>query len=309
MFNFFIIMDEIQGNNIARNFSSEYFNYTINFIISKEFPALTDFPDFSLILCDLDKNIELAKAHNLPVIALSHKNNRQESLMGTPWLILDTDALSPFFLNEVYCRHYNQPLTITTTNRCIIRELTTKQLPELLQLQEENKNNPSGCFFPQTCTTYTEAEEFLQNYVKNQYAFYGYGIYGIFNKENETFLGIAGFSPLENVITSDTLNSKEKNLKIPENFSEQNFEKSPEKYPESDSNKYCVEIGYSVLKKWQQQGIASEVLPPLIYFGKEYLGFTEIVTRIEKSNIASIRLAKKNNLQILICEAVEQTPL
>ncbi len=309
MFNFFIIMDEIQGNNIARNFSSEYFNYTINFIISKEFPALTAFPDFSLILCDLDKNIELAQTHNLPVIALSHKNNGQESLMGTPWLILDTDALSPFFLNEVYCRHYNQPLTITTTNRCIIRELTTKQLPELLQLQEENKNNPSGCFFPQTCTTYTEAEEFLQNYVKNQYAFYGYGIYGIFNKENETFLGIAGFSPLENVITSDTLNSKEKNLKIPENFSEQNFEKSPEKYPESDSNKYCVEIGYSVLKKWQQQGIASEVLPPLIYFGKEYLGFTEIVTRIEKSNIASIRLAKKNNLQILICEAVEQTPL
>ena len=71
MFNFFIIMDEIQGNNIARNFSSEYFNYTINFIISKEFPALTNFPDFSLILCDLDKNIELAKKHNLPVIAFS----------------------------------------------------------------------------------------------------------------------------------------------------------------------------------------------------------------------------------------------
>ena len=302
-------MDEIQGNNIARNFSSEHFNYTINFIISKEFPALTAFPDFSLILCDLDKNIELAKAHNLPIIALSHKNNRQESLMGTPWLILDTDALSPFFLNEVYYRHYNQPLTITTTNRCIIRELTTKQLPELLQLQEENKNNPSGCFFPQNIISHTEAEEFLQNYVANQYAFYGYGINGIFNKENENFLGIAGFSPLENVIISDTLNSKENKPKIPEDFSEQNFEKSPEKYPESDSNEYCVEIGYSVLKKWQQQGIASEVLPPLIHFGKEYLGFTEIVTRIEKSNIASIRLAKKNNLQILICEAVEQTPL
>ena len=77
MFNFFIIMDEIQGNNIARNFSSEYFNYTINFIISKEFPVLTDFPDFSLILCDLDKNIELAKKHSLPVIAFSHKNNRR----------------------------------------------------------------------------------------------------------------------------------------------------------------------------------------------------------------------------------------
>ena len=55
MFNLFIIMDEIQGNNIARNFSSEYFNYTINFIISKEFPVLTDFPDFSATFIDLIK--------------------------------------------------------------------------------------------------------------------------------------------------------------------------------------------------------------------------------------------------------------
>lgn len=314
-------MDEIQGNNIARNFSSEYFNYTINFIISKEFPVLTDFPDFSLILCDLDKNIELAKAHNLPVIAFSHENNKQESLMGTPWLILDADALNPFFLNEVYCRHYKQPLPITTTNRCIIRELTPTQLPELMLLQEENKNNPSGCFFPQNCNTTLAAKEFLLNYIENQYSFYGYGIYGIFSKENENFLGIAGFSPLENVITSEPLNSKDKNLKISENSSEKNFEKIPknkhkniseeisEKYPENNSNEYCAEIGYSILKKWQRQGFASEVLPSLIHFGKEYLGFTKIITRIEKNNIASIRLARKNNLQILICEAVEQTPL
>ena len=79
------------------------------------------------------------------------------------------------------------------------------------------------------------------------------------------------------------------------------------KYPENDFNEYSAEIGYSVLKKWQQQGIASEILPPLIHFGKEYLGFTKIVTRIEKNNIASIRLAKKNNLKILICQATEQT--
>ncbi len=311
MFNFFIIMDEIRGNNIARNFSSEYFNYTINFIISKEFPSLSAFPDFSLILCDLDKNIELAKKYNLPVIALSHKNNSQESLMGTPCLILDTDALSPFFLSEVYCRHYKQPLTIVTTNRCIIQELTTEQLPELLQLQEENKNNLSGCFFPQTCTTHEEGEEFLRNYIENQYSFYGYGIYGIFKKQNENFLGIAGFSPFENVIIPENPNSKEKNFKISENLFTNNFEKISEKHfeeksdkifekhPEKNSNEYSIEIGYSILKKWQQQGIASEVLPALINFGKEYLGFTEIVTRIEKNNIASIRLAKKNNLKIL----------
>ena len=80
--------------------------------------------------------------------------------MGTPWMILDADALSPFFLREVYCRHHHIHLMITTTSRCTIRELTVKQLPELLLLQKENKNNPSGCFFPQNCCTTVAAETF-----------------------------------------------------------------------------------------------------------------------------------------------------
>lgn len=309
MFNFFIIMDEILGNNIARNFSSEYFNYTINFIISKEFPVLTDFPDFSLILCDTDKNITLAKARNLPVIALSHKNNKQESLMGTPWLILDSDVLNPFFLEEVYCRYYHLPVTITTTKRCIIRELTLKQLPELLQLQEENKGNPSGCFFPPNCRTHSEAEEFLLNYIKNQYTFYGYGIYGIFKKENNTFLGIAGFSPTENISGQNKSNaSKALNMSNTEiekynpdstatHLDSETHDASNKNYNYAED--YYAEIGYSILKKFQRQGIASEVLPLLLHFGKEYLGFTEIITRIEKGNIPSLRLAMKNNLRII----------
>ena len=275
MFNFFIIMDENLGNTITRHFSSEYFNYTINFIISKEFPASSDFPDFSLILCDLDKNIELAKKYNLPVIAFSHENNKQESLMKTPWMILDVTALSPFFLKEVYCRHYHLPLTITTTSRCVIRELSPAQLPELLLLQEENKNNLSGCFFPQDCSTCTQAKKFLSDYIKNQYTFYGYGIYGIFKKETKTFLGITGFSPFENMLDQNKLNT----------------------YNNPDN--YYAEIGYSILKEFQRQGIASEVLPPLLHFGKEYLGFTEIITRIERDNIPSIRLAKQNNCKII----------
>lgn len=302
-------MDEILGNNIARNFSSEYFNYTINFIISKEFPVLTNFPDFSLILCDTDKNIILAKKHNLPTIALSHENNSHESLMETPWLILDSNALSPFFLEEVYCRYYHLPVTITTTNRCIIRELTLKQLSELLQLQEENKGNPSGCFFPPNYCTHSAAEEFLLNYIKNQYAFYGYGIYGIFKKENNTFLGIAGFSPTENIPGQNKLNIS-KILNISNTEIEKYNPESTATHLDSEthdaSNKnynyaedYCAEIGYSILKQFQRQGIASEILPSLIRFGKEYLGFTEIITRIETGNIPSLRLAMKNNLCII----------
>lgn len=146
--------------------------------------------------------------------------------MGTPWMILDADALSPFFLKEVYCRHHHIPLTIATTSRCTIRELTVKQLPELLLLQKENKSNPSGCFFPQNCYTTVAAETFLLDYIKNQYSFYGYGIYGIFKKTDDTFIGIAGFSPLEN--TED----------------------------------YYVEIGYSILKNGKDRDLHQKLCPP-----------------------------------------------
>ncbi|MFR3343504.1 MAG: GNAT family N-acetyltransferase [Anaerobutyricum sp.] len=130
--------------------------------------------------------------------------------------------------------------------------------------KKENKNNPSGCFFPQNCCTTVAAETFLLDYIKNQYSFYGYGIYGIFKKTDDTFLGIAGFSPLEN--TED----------------------------------YYVEIGYSILKEWQETGICirSSARPASLQ-EKEYLYFTEVITRIEKENIASIRLAKKNLLRII----------
>ena len=79
MFNFFIIMDENLGNTIARHFSSEYLNYTINFIISKEFPSFSDFPDFSLVLCDLDQNIttDTLSPSSLIKFLSSHRNTRQ----------------------------------------------------------------------------------------------------------------------------------------------------------------------------------------------------------------------------------------
>lgn len=74
---------------------------------------------------------------------------------------------------------------------------------------------------------------------------------------------------------------------------------SPVFPPLENTEDYYVEIGYSILKEWQRQGFASEVLPALLHFEKEYLYFTEVITRIEKENIASIRLAKKNLLRII----------
>ena len=99
MFNFFIIMDENLGNTIARHFSSKYLNYTINFIISKEFPSFSDFPDFSLVLCDLDQNIELAKKYNvdMPIVEAVNEvlfdNKPAEEAM---WELMEREQTNEF---------------------------------------------------------------------------------------------------------------------------------------------------------------------------------------------------------------------
>lgn len=257
MFTLYLIMDKMRANNITRHFFSDYPNYTINFVISKDFPEKNTFPDFSLAVCDCDRNLLKARHAGIPSIAFSHENNRHESLMGTPWLILDPESITPFFLEKVYHRSFHLPLSVLESARCFLRELTMNDFPGLSVLQEENKDNPSGCFFPENCP---DCKQFLSDYINHQYNFYDYGIYGIFLKNTEEFIGIAGFSPCENGQT---------------------------------------QVGYSIQKRWQNQGFSSEILPPLLAFGKNELGLSHIVARIREDNIFSIRLARKCHLEIL----------
>lgn len=190
------------GAQLIRAFSSNYPNYTIHFVFSKGIPGKT-WPDIPadvenqressspIFLCDNDEGIGCLRRTfpTIPVIAVSHKHNSLESLMGTPWLILSPDALTPFFLEEVYCRSHKKPLTIARTARCILRELIPADLPGLLQLQSENASNPDGCFFPAGCPN---PDAFLLDYIQTQYPFFGFGMFGVIKKEDDVFLGIVG---------------------------------------------------------------------------------------------------------------------
>lgn len=216
-----------------------------------------------IVLCDSDLSISRFQNTGYPVIACSHENNTEESLMGVPWLILSPESLTPDFLEEVFCRHHHIPLTIVCTNRCVVRELAPEDLSFLLQLQKENEENPDGCFFPVSCDS---PDSFLLEYIKNQYPFYGYGLYAILEKESAAFLGIAGFST-----------------------------------PSAESEGKCdIEISYALLKKYQHQGYMTEVLKSLIHPEKENGRFEQIIARIHRSNKASIHLAKKLDILIVL---------
>ena len=220
-------------------------------------------PCTTIVLCDTDEAIQRHQMAGLPVIAVSHDGNSSEELMGTPWLILSPEALTRDFLYEVYCRHYERPMWILETERCRLRELSAEDFDALLLLQEENAQNPEGCFFPAGCDN---PEDFLMNYIRHQYPFFDFGLYAVLEKETGNFMGIAGFTGITEIA--------------------------------SDGLSLSAEVSYALLQKYQRRGLAKEVLLALLAYGRKTGGFRQFTARIRPDNVASAALAKKCGIQI-----------
>lgn len=268
IFTLVLCMRKKQGEQLIRTFFSNYPDYNINFIFSKELPEKNQGDGHPIFLCDCDDDLlRLQKQYpDVPMIAVSHDANVTESLMGCPWLILSPEALTPEYLDEVYCRCKRIPLTILETTRCRLRELTPEDLPGLLLLQSENASNTDGCFFPADCP---QPDTFLADYIYFQYPFFGYGLYGIFDKNTEHFMGIAGYHE----------DSKENTAETPDIF-----------------------ISYALLQKYHHHGFAREVIAGLITAGKERWGFQNFFARISPDNSASLRAARDTGLRIIFPE-------
>ena len=268
--------------------------------------------DGRIILTDSDEGIARHKAENVPVIAWSHAYNSKESLMGTPWMILDLQALSGDYLEEVYHRFHGIAMRILETDRCYLKELGMEDFENLLALDQEQDEKSRGRFFP---IEWTQTEESLRNsaypsslsdknpglsvrnvathadslrrlkdylfqYLQNQYPFYGYGIYGAYALGDDCFLGIAGFSLLDCV---------------------QNV---PDQISPNDEEAIYLEIGYAVKKSVRQKGYACEWVSALLEYAKKKQENGEwepckILARIHPDHLASIKVAKKCGLPIL----------
>lgn len=63
-----------------------------------------------------------------------------------------------------------------------------------------------------------------------------------------------------------------------------------------DDNQDYIELGYKIIKKFWNQGYATEASLVIKNYAKDVLGIKEIISIIEPSNIASIKVALKVGL-------------
>lgn len=188
----------------------------------------------------------------LPVVIWLHEDNREEKFSYAGYAMENLKEIEYRSLELVWLRLTGQPWTITETKRCMIRETTVEDVDSFYEIYRE----PS-------ITEYMEdlyadrAEEiaYIEDYIKNVYGFYGYGMWTVWEKESGKVIGRAG------------LNLRE-GYDVPE-------------------------LGFVIGVPWQGQGYAYEVCQAILKYGKEELGFTCFQVLIMAGNHNSKSLCEK----------------
>lgn len=203
-----------------------------------------------------------------------------------PWkgdlAVTGPEAVTPRRITDAARRKTGLPLLIGETERLILRELSEEDLPAVRALKlQESETELLGASAGQFCDA-----TFLHSYIRNQYPFFGFGLWGVLLKKDREsgpcgsensaaqLIGLAGFG-------------------MPEEEAGQ--EKSQEEPPE---------LGYYIAPEFRRMGYAEEACRICLLYAKEELGLEEVLLRIRAENRASLILGRKlmqeNNLRLVI---------
>lgn len=188
----------------------------------------------------------------MPVIIYMHEENRNERFLRAEYAIEQIEEVEYESLKLAYLRLTGQPWTILTTDRCEIRETTTEDADSFYEIYKE----PSITRYMEDLYDDKAVEvAYIQDYIKNVYAFYGYGMWTVLEKNSGEVIGRAGISWREG-------------FDIPE-------------------------LGFVIAVPYQHQGYAYEVCKAILEYGKAELGFSCIQALVMNENESSKALCRK----------------
>lgn len=164
------------------------------------------------------------------------------------------------------------PTLIDVTARLVIRELDMEDVRDYQQLVNECAEGITPDLVGLTAGEFASRH---QAYIKYQYGFYGYGIWGIFLKGTNTdydsysranegrLIGIVGLR--------------------------------------NGSDSRIGELSYAIASGYRGRGYASEAVSAALEYGRE-CGFTSFEAVISPDNTASVNLARKFRVNIIFSE-------
>ena len=191
-------------------------------------------------------------ASRTPYIVWLNDQNKEQCFPSGSYYVEHLSDIDARCLDRVYRRFHDIPWDITETPRVRIREITVEDVPKLYELyRDESITAFMEPLFadPQQEMIYTE------EYIKNVYGFYGYGMWVIEKRDSGQVIGRAG-------------------LEYNEGFD-------------------GLELGFMLGVPYQHRGYAYEACSAVLAYGIEELGQHRYCSYIHEKNLASIRLCER----------------
>ncbi|MBQ1548536.1 MAG: GNAT family N-acetyltransferase [Lachnospiraceae bacterium] len=154
---------------------------------------------------------------------------------------------------------------ILETERCYVREMDETDVADEIELYD---NSPHMVDFIEPLYSFEEEVRYHKLYVEKIYGKYGYGMWGVYDKETHRLIGEAGL---------------EHRIDI-------NREKFPYEWMFDDK---CSELGFCFAEDLWNRGYCTEVCRAILDYGKNTLGHNRFFARAEKENGASVRVLEK----------------
>lgn len=214
---------------------------------------LTEQPEHILLVTDDREDARYAARRQMALI-FCELPGETAFIDGADMILQGFEEIDATFLRGVYRRHHGIPWTIAETERLYIRESIEE---DLAAFQELYRQDGMLDYLPDPGFHKEDGLYRLRQYIKNQYPFYGYGIWTVLEKKSGRVIGRAG---LEN---------------------------------REYQGETVLEIGYMIEKESQRKGYGEEAVRAVeAYAEKEKLA-EELYAFIVPENRASIGLIEK----------------
>lgn len=212
-----------------------------------------------VLISDEKEALLAAKAAGRAIIGIWRPEQAMDEISAARYVVENEADVTEAYLERVARRHLGLPWHICETKRLMIREMFADDFDEVWV-------NQIGLGFGSV--------EELQAYTKNQYTFYEFGFWALVEKESGALVGVAG-------------------LKVPD--ADYDFWQALKKESESEvhaEDEEILELGYHMFPKFRRKGYAKEACQAILAYGKEELGISWFLARIDQENTASRQLAE-----------------
>ncbi len=210
-------------------------------------------PSECIVIEDSYHGVTAAAAAGITCLGFINPNSGKQNLSKAAMLVEGFEEVDYHFLLQVYQRAHMEPLTILITDRCILRELDDTDADSLYTLCAKPEISP---FLEDFMLNPAAEREKLHAYIKNIYSFYGFGLWGIYLKDDNHLIGRCG-------IEFKVLNGEE-----------------------------IYELGYLIDPVYQGNGYGREIVQATIDYCFTVLSIPKITAFILPENSTSIHLAE-----------------